>query len=132
MSRDGLFPAYFSGVHPRFRTPYRANVLFMIFAGVAGGFLPISSLGHLTSMGTLLAFVIVCVGVMVLRRTDPTRVRAFRTPWVPFVPIAGILICGTLMASLPAETKELAAAWMVIGLAVYFLYSRRHSKLTAG
>ncbi len=130
MSRDGLLPPIFSAVHPTFRTPWLSNLLFMVFAGVAGGFLPISSLGHMTSMGTLLAFVIVCVGVLVLRRTDPHRRRAFRTPYVPYVPIAGILVCGLLMLSLPLQTWLLALVWLAIGLVVFFTYSRRHSHLT--
>jgi APA family basic amino acid/polyamine antiporter len=131
MSRDGLLPPIFSAVHPTFRTPWLSNLLFMVFAGVAGGFLPISSLGHMTSMGTLLAFVIVCIGVLVLRRTDPDRRRAFRTPYVPYVPIAGILVCGLLMLSLPLQTWILALVWLAIGLVVFFTYSRRHSHLTS-
>ena len=130
MSHDGLLPAVFGAVHPRYRTPYLSNLLFMVFAGLAGGFTPISSLGHMTSFGTLLAFVIVCIGVMVLRRSDPTRRRAFRTPWVPFVPIAGIVVCGALMASLPLQTWVLAIGWLLVGLVVFFTYSRHHSRLT--
>ena len=131
MACDGLLPKVFSAVHPRFRTPWLSNILFMAFAGVAGGFLPISQLGHMTSFGTLLAFVIVCVGVLVLRRTDPSRRRAFKTPYVPYVPAAGILVCGALMLSLPLQTWILAMVWLVIGLGVFFAYSRRHSRLTA-
>ena len=130
MAHDGLLPKVFAVVHPRFRTPWLSNLLFMGFAGVAGGFLPISSLGHMTSFGTLLAFVIVCVGVLVLRRTDAGRRRAFRTPYVPYVPVAGIVVCGALMLSLPLETWVLAMVWLVIGLGVFFGYSRRHSRLT--
>jgi len=129
MARDGLLPPVFAAVHRTFRTPWLSNLLFMVFAGIAGGFLPISALGHMTSMGTLLAFVIVCIGVLVLRRTDPTRRRAFRTPYVPFVPVAGIIVCGALMASLPAQTWLLAFVWLLIGLGVYLTYSRFHSHL---
>ena len=129
MSRDGLLPRIFSDVHPRFRTPYMSNVLFMVFTGVMGGLLPIKELGELTSMGTLLAFVIVCVGVMVLRRTDPARPRVFRAPWVPFVPIAGIVVCAAMMLALPLLTWEMLMVWLVIGLCVYFSYSRFHSHL---
>jgi APA family basic amino acid/polyamine antiporter len=132
MANDGLLPPVFGRVHPRFRTPYLSNLLFMVFAGLAGGFTPISSLGHMTSFGTLLAFVIVCVGVLVLRRTDPTRRRAFRTPYAPLTPILGIIVCGALMFSLQLQTGELAMVWLVIGLGVYFAYSRRHSRLRAG
>jgi APA family basic amino acid/polyamine antiporter len=129
MARDGLLPPVFAAVHPKFRTPWLSNLLFMVFAGVAGGFLPITALGHMTSMGTLLAFVIVCVGVLVLRRTDPSRRRAFRTPYVPYVPVLGIVVCGALMLSLPGQTWLLALVWLLIGLVVYFTYSRRHSNL---
>jgi APA family basic amino acid/polyamine antiporter len=132
MSKDGLLPKVFCAVHPKFRTPWLSNLLFMVFAGVAGGFSPISQLGHMTSMGTLLAFVIVCVGVLVLRRSDPSRRRAFRTPFVPYVPAAGIVVCGALMLSLPLQTWGLALIWLLIGLAVYFTYSRHHSLLRSG
>ena len=130
MSKDGLLPSVFASVHPTFRTPWISNLLFMACAGVAGGLLPISLLGHITSFGTLLAFVIVCVGVLVLRRTDPDRRRAFRTPWVPVVPVAGVIVCGGLMYSLPTNTLLLALGWLVIGLVVFFAYSRNHSRLT--
>jgi APA family basic amino acid/polyamine antiporter len=132
MSRDGLLPKVFGRVHPTFRTPWLSNLLFMVFAGVAGGLTPISLLGHMTSFGTLLAFVIVCVGVLVLRRSDPTRRRAFRTPYSPYVPIAGIVVCGALMLSLPLQTWGLAFGWLLIGLVIYFLYSRVHSRLARG
>jgi len=132
MACDGLLPRVFANVHPRFRTPWLSNLLFMVFAGVAGGFLPISSLGHMTSFGTLLAFVIVCVGVLVLRRTDPARRRAFRTPYSPYVPIAGIVVCGALMLSLPLQIWIMAMVWLVLGLGIYFSYSRSHSRLAHG
>lgn len=131
MARDGLLPPVFAAVHKRFRTPWLCNVLFMVFAGVAGGFLPISSLGHMTSFGTLLAFVIVCVGVLVLRRTDPQHRRFFRTPYSPYLPVAGIIVCGAMMLSLPLQIWIMAAVWLVLGLGVFFGYSRRHSRLTA-
>ena len=129
MSSDGLLPRVFSTMHPNFRTPYLSNLLFMVFAGLAGGFTPISALGHMTSFGTLLAFIIVCIGVVVLRKTDPPRRRAFTTPYSPFVPYAGVIVCGALMASLPLQTWLLAFGWLLIGLAVFFTYSRFHSHL---
>ena len=129
MSRDGLLPPVFSAVHPTFRTPWMSNILFMVFTGVMGGLLPIKELGEITSMGTLLAFVIVCLGVLVLRRTDPSRERVFRAPWVPFVPVAGILVCGGMMAALPLITWEMLIVWLTIGLVVYFGYSQFHSHL---
>lgn len=129
MSKDGLLPRIFSTMHPTFRTPYLSNLLFMVFAGVAGGFTPISVLGHMTSFGTLLAFVIVCIGVLVLRRVDPTRRRAFTTPYSPYVPIAGIVVCSALMLSLELKVWLLAAGWLLIGLGVFFTYSQNHSRL---
>ncbi len=129
MASDGLLPQVFSTMHPRFRTPYFSNLLFMLFACVAGGFTPISVLGHLTSFGTLLAFNIVCVGVLVLRRTDPDRPRAFRTPYSPYIPVAGIIVCSALMLSLEPQVWALAVAWLLIGLGVFFGYSRFHSRL---
>jgi APA family basic amino acid/polyamine antiporter len=132
MARDGLLPQIFANVHAKYRTPWLSNVLFMVFAALAGGFTPISKLGHITSFGTLLAFVIVCVGVLVLRQTNPHHPRAFRTPYAPVTPIAGILICGTLMLSLPMQTWVLGIGWLLAGLVIYFAYSRFHSKLRFG
>ena len=132
MARDGLVPKIFASVHPTFRTPWLSNILFMVFAGVAGGFLPISLVGHLTSFGTLLAFIIVCVGVLVLRRTDPGHRRVFVTPFSPWIPAAGIIVCSTLIYTLPWETLVLAVVWLVMGLCVYFGYSRNHSRLAKG
>jgi APA family basic amino acid/polyamine antiporter len=131
MSRDGLLPAVFSRVHPRWRTPWVSNLLFMVFASVLAGFLPISELGHMTSIGTLLAFVIVCAGVWMLRRTDPGRERRFRTPLVPLVPLLGIVVCGIMMASLDRLTWIRLVVWLAIGLLVFFLYGRRRSHLAA-
>jgi APA family basic amino acid/polyamine antiporter len=132
MAHDGLLPPVFAAVHRKYRTPWLSNLLFMVFAGLAGGFTPISKLGHMTSFGTLLAFVIVCVGVLVLRRTDPNHPRTFRAPWSPFTPIAGIAVCGALMASLPLQTWLLAFGWLLAGLLIYFMYSRFHSRLRRG
>ncbi len=129
MSSDGLLPRAFSAIHPRFRTPYISNLVFMMFAGLAGGFTPIQELGHMTSFGTLLAFIIVCVGVLVLRHRDPNRQRAFRTPYSPFVPALGIIVCGALMYSLPGQTWLLSLGWLLIGLGVFFTYSQYHSRL---
>jgi APA family basic amino acid/polyamine antiporter len=129
MSRDGLLPAVFGKVHPRFRTPYITTILTGVVAGVVAGLFPIGLLGELVSIGTLLAFVIVCAGIIVLRYKSPNLARPFRTPFVPLVPILGILICGYMMYSLPWPTWERLIVWMAIGLAIYFLYSRKHSKL---
>ena len=101
-------------------------------AAAVAGLFPIGLLGQLVSIGTLFAFVIVCAGILVLRYTQPNLVRPFRTPWVPFVPVAGILICGYLMYSLPPDTWWRLAIWMGLGLVIYFAYGRYHSKLAQG
>jgi APA family basic amino acid/polyamine antiporter len=129
MARDGLLPAVFGKVHPRFKTPYVTTILTGIVAAVMAGLFPIGLLGELVSIGTLLAFVIVCAGIIALRYKSPNLARPFRTPFVPVVPILGILICGYMMTSLPAPTWERLIIWMAIGLVIYFTYSRSHSKL---
>jgi basic amino acid/polyamine antiporter, APA family len=129
MSRDGLLPKLFSEVHPTLRTPWRCNLFFMVFVSLFSGFVPISSLGHMTSIGTLLAFVIVCAGVMVMRKTNPNLPRPYKTPWVPLVPILGIIVCFAMMASLDGITWLRLVIWLAIGFVVYFGYSRRHSHL---
>jgi APA family basic amino acid/polyamine antiporter len=129
MARDGLMPAAFGRVHPRFRTPYIATIITGAVAAVIAGLFPIDLLGHLVSIGTLFAFVIVCAGVLILKRTHPDAPRAFRTPWTPWVPILGIINCGYLMWSLGGSTWLRLAIWMAIGLAIYFGYGRKHSRL---
>jgi APA family basic amino acid/polyamine antiporter len=129
MSKDGLLPPVFAAVHPRFRTPWLASLLTGAFAMAMAGLLPIGLLGELVSIGTLLAFAIVCGGVLVLRYTDPGIPRPFRTPGVPLVPILGIAACFYLMLGLPPDTWARLIIWMAIGLAIYFLYGRRHSKV---
>ncbi len=129
MSRDGLLPRLFADVHPRFHTPWRSNLLLMVFVSLGAALTPIAQLGNLTSIGTLFAFVLVCIGVIIMRKTDPNLPRPFRTPWVPTLPILGVLINFLLMLGLGSLTWTAFVTWMVIGLCVYFSYSRFHSHL---
>ena len=130
MSKDGLLPKFFSNLSKR-QTPWKTNLVFMVFVSIFTGFVPVSDLGHMVSIGTLFAFTLVCIGILVLRKTNPDTPRPFRTPLVPLVPILGIVVCIAMMASLPIESWERLAAWMVLGVVVYFLYGKRHSKIRA-
>ncbi|MGE0406004.1 MAG: APC family permease, partial [Candidatus Korobacteraceae bacterium] len=128
MARDGLLPqGFFGAVHDRFSTPWKSSILTGVFVALMAAFLPLRILAELVNIGTLLAFVIVCAAVMVMRKTNPDAQRPFRTPLVPFVPIAGILSCLLLMFSLPAENWLRLAIWLATGLVIYFAYSRHHS-----
>ncbi|KQP10462.1 MAG: amino acid permease [Methylobacterium sp.] len=129
MSQDRLLPGFFSKIHPTWKTPYRSNLFFMVFTSSLGGFLPISQLGHMTSIGTLLAFMLVCAGVIILRRTQPDARRDYRTPLVPLVPILGIVSCFAMMVSLDGETWLRLLVWLAIGFVIYFSWSRRHSRI---
>ncbi len=129
MSCDGLLPKVFSDVHPKFRTPYKSNMILFLFVGLFAGFLPESVAGDLTSIGTLLAFVLVCAGIIILRRKDPGLHRPFKTPLVPLVPILGIIVCSAMIFSLWGRTLLSAFIWMIIGLIIYFSYSKNTSKL---
>ncbi len=132
MSRDGLLPAVFSDIHPRFRTPWRSNVLFMVFVSLFSAFAPISMVGHMTSIGTLFAFIVVCAGILIMRRTQPGLERPFRTPWVPVVPVLGIVVNFAMMYGLGWSNWARLGAWLALGLLIYFTYSRHHSRLRAG
>ncbi len=129
MANDGLLPKLFSEVHPKFQTPYKCNMVLFVFVGLFAGFIPGSLAGDLTSIGTLFAFVLVCIGVWIMRSSQPALARPFRTPLVPLVPILGMIVCGGMIVSLDFHTQLTALSWMVIGLVVYFTYSRTHSKL---
>lgn len=132
MSRDGLLPPLFSHIHPRFRTPARSNLLFMVLVGTLAAFVPAQVAGEMCSIGTLFAFTLVCAGVLIVRRTMPDAPRSFKTPLVPFVPIAGIITCLVMMVFLPADTWIRLVLWMLIGLDIYVSYGIKHSKLGQG
>ncbi len=129
MSKDGLLPPIFSKIHPRFKTPYASTLITGSIAFILAGVLPINILGELVSIGTLLAFAIVCVGIIILRVKRPDIKRSFKTPFVPLIPILGAGICVLQMLSLPWETWLRLIAWMALGLAIYFAYGVKHSKL---
>ena len=129
MSKDGLMPAWAGRLHPRYRTPHVSTIVTGVVVALAAGLTPIGTLGNLVSIGTLMAFVIVSLGVIVLRRTRPDLPRPFRMPLVPLLPILSALVSLVLMMSLPWSTWERLILWMVIGVAVYFGYGFRQSRL---
>jgi len=129
MSNDGLLPKLFSDVHPRFHTPWKSNLLLMVFVSAGAAFTPINRLGNLTSIGTLFAFTVVCIGIVIMRKKRPDLPRPFRTPLVPLVPILGVVVNLGLMAGLGAITWTAFLLWMAIGLVIYFTYSRHRSAL---
>ncbi|MEA2172912.1 MAG: basic amino acid/polyamine antiporter, family [Blastocatellia bacterium] len=131
LARDGLVPkGFFGDIHPKFRTPWKSTILTGLFVAAMAGLIPLSILAEMTSIGTLFAFVIVCGAVIVMRRTNPNAKRPFRAPFVPLVPILGILTCLLLMFSLPAENWYRLIIWLIVGLVIYFLYGRRHSVMS--
>jgi len=128
MARDGLVPtSFFGSIHEKFRTPWKSTILTGIFVATMAAFLPLRILAELTNIGTLLAFVIVCAAVLIMRKKHPEAERPFRAPFVPFVPIMGILSCLLLMFSLPAENWWRLIIWLLIGFVIYFGYGRKHS-----
>lgn len=129
MANDGLIPKAFSELHPKFRTPYKSNWILFFFVGAFAAFVPGDVAGDLTSFGTLLAFVLVSLGVLFMRRSDPDQPRPFKTPLVPLVPILGALICTGMIIAIDPLTLKTAMGWMLVGFLVYFGYSRKHSKL---
>jgi APA family basic amino acid/polyamine antiporter len=129
MSRDGLVPQVFSDVHAKFRTPYKSNLLFFVFVGAFAAFVPGDVVGDMTSIGTLFAFVLVCVGVWILRSRNPDAPRQFKTPLVPLVPILGIAANGLMIFGLGWTNWARLAVWLAIGLVIYFAYGHSHSKL---
>src|SRR5438309_2251818 len=132
MARDGLLPQYFAKIHPRFRTPHITTIWTGVFVGGIAAVVDIGSLADLTNIGTLFAFILVCLGVVILRRTEANRPRPFRVPFSPIFPILGVIFCFVLMLSLPLETWIRFFLWLGIGLLIYFLYGVGHSKLRGG
>jgi APA family basic amino acid/polyamine antiporter len=130
MSHDGLVPKVFSDVHPRFRTPWKSNMLFFVLTAIFGGFIPGDIVGEMTSIGTLFAFILVSIGVWILRVRRPDLPRAFKTPAVPFVSTMGVLVCGAMIYGLGWTNWLRLIVWLVIGLVIYFSYGRSHSRLT--
>ena len=132
MSRDGLLPKVFSDVHPKFKTPYKANMIIFVIVGLFAAFVPGDIVGDMTSIGTLFAFILVCVAVIILRKTEPNMVRQFKTPLVPLVPILGIIVCSAMIFGLGWTNWARLVGWLLIGFVIYFLYSRKNSKLQQG
>src|SRR6218665_2169487 len=132
MSKDGLMPKVFSEVHPKYRTPAKNNLLFMILVSAFAAFVPARVVGEMTSIGTLFAFILVCIGVLIMRKKMPDAPRAFRTPLVPLVPILGVLVCLFMMVFLPLDTWIRLIVWMMIGFDLYLFYGMRHSILNKG
>src|SRR5579859_7844501 len=129
MARDGLLPPWAAKIHPKYRTPHITTIVTGIFVGVFAAFAPIGIVLELTNIGTLFAFILVALGIMVLRRTDPDRPRPFRTPWVPLLPAISIAFCVYLIWNLPTITQLRFVGWLALGAVIYFLYSVRHSKV---
>ncbi len=129
MACDGLLPKLFSDLHPTWHTPWKSSMVLFFLVAPLAGFVPLEVLGNMTSIGTLFAFIIVCIGTLILRYTHPEYPRAFRVPWVPFIPLLGIATCAMLMLALSFDTWLRLLAWLAIGLLVYFLYGRKHAKL---
>jgi basic amino acid/polyamine antiporter, APA family len=129
MSNDGLLPKAFSAVHPKFKTPYKANLFILVIVGLFAALIPGDIVGDMTSIGTLFAFILVCVSVIILRKTDPDLPREFKTPWVPVVPILGIIVCAAMIYGLGWTNWLRLLGWLAIGFVIYFGYSRKNSKL---
>lgn len=129
MGKDGLLPGFFSDLHSKFKTPYKANIVILIIVGAFAAFVPGDIVGDMTSIGTLFAFALVCISVIILRKKEPNMVREFRTPWVPLVPILGVITCVLMMVGLGWTNWLRLFAWMAIGIVIYFTYSKKNSIL---
>jgi len=132
MSQDGLLPKLFSEIHPKWKTPYKSNLLFMLFVSLFAAFVPANVVGEMVSIGTLFAFVLVCIGIWVLRVKQPDAPRTFKVPLVPLIPILGVATCMFMMVYLPADTWIRLGAWMLLGIVIYFVYSKKRSVLRHG
>jgi APA family basic amino acid/polyamine antiporter len=129
MSRDGLVPKLFSDLHPKFYTPWKSNWVFFVFVALFAAFVPDSVVGDMTSIGTLFAFALVSIGIIIMRKIDPDHPRPFRTPLVPLVPILAVLVCGAMILGLGKENWLRLVCWLAIGFLIYFGYSIRNSKV---
>jgi APA family basic amino acid/polyamine antiporter len=129
MSMDGLLPKVFSDVHPKYKTPYKANLIILVLVGLFAAFVPGDIVGDMTSIGTLFAFILVCAAVIILRKTEPDLPRQFKTPLVPLVPILGILVCTAMIFGLGWTNWLRLFGWLAIGFIIYFTYSKKRSKL---
>ncbi len=129
MGKDGLLPKALSDLHPKFKTPFKANIVIFVIVGLFAAFVPGDIVGDMTSIGTLFAFILVCISVIVLRKTEPNMKREFKTPWVPFVPILGVLVCLSMIYGLGWTNWLRLILWMAVGIIIYFTYSKKHSNL---
>ena len=130
MSKDGLIPRIFSDLHPTYKTPYKSNLILFVFVGLFAAFVPGDIVGDMTSIGTLFAFILVCAGIIIMRRKAPEIPRSFKTPFVPVVPILGILVCLAMIYGLGLPNWIRLGVWLIIGMFIYFGYSIKHSKLS--
>ena len=129
MSRDGLLPKVFSDIHPKYKTPYKASWFILVLVGLFAAFVPGDIVGEMTSIGTLFAFILVCIAVIVLRKTNPDLKREFKTPWVPYVPILGAVVCSAMIYGLGWTNWLRLIVWLLVGFVIYFSYSKKHSVL---
>jgi APA family basic amino acid/polyamine antiporter len=129
MGKDGLLPKAFSDLHPKYKTPYKANIAIMVIVGLFAAFIPGDIVGDMTSIGTLFAFSLVCVSVIILRKKEPNMVRQFKTPFVPLIPILGVITCVLMMAGLGWTNWLRLFAWMALGVIIYFVYGKKNSVL---
>ena len=129
MGKDGLLPKAFGDLHPKYKTPYKANLVILVIVGLFAAFIPGDIVGDMSSIGTLFAFILVCISVIVLRKKEPNMIRQFKTPFVPVVPILGVIVCLAMIYGLGWTNWLRLGVWLILGLLIYFFYSRKNSKL---